>query len=68
MSSPELASVIARLQGATATGGVHVVEAAPNGASSPTLEELRNTYRGWDIFVERQLGATKTFVARKAVA
>ena len=68
LTFPERAKVIARLQGATATGGVHLVEAAPNGVSSPTLEELRNTYRGWDIFVERQLGSTKTFVARKAIA
>ena len=68
MSTPELASVIARLQGATASGGVHVVEAAPNGTTSPSLEQLKKTYRGWDIFVERQLGTTRTFVARKAVA
>jgi len=68
LTTPERDSVIARLQGATASGGVHLVEAGQNGTAWPTLEELRKTYRGWDIFVERQLGSTKTFVARKAIA
>jgi hypothetical protein len=33
-----------------------------------TLDELRTSYLGWDVSVERGLGSDRTFLARKSVA
>jgi len=70
LSPDERARVIQLLQGATASGGVHLVQTVStsksNGAIS--LEELRSRYEGWSVTVERADGRSKTFVARKGAA
>jgi hypothetical protein len=71
MSADERARVIALLQGATADGGVHLVETvAPSSKSTGaiSLEELRSRYEGWSVTVERADGKSKTFLARKGAA
>jgi hypothetical protein len=77
LSPADRARVIDVLQGATAQGGVHVVETAAPAASGvgggepPTivvsLEELEARYRGWHVSHERarETGG-RTFFARKA--
>jgi hypothetical protein len=57
--------IIDTLQGATRTGGVHVLEVAS--AGEVPLDELRAHYHGWEILV-RHDEPGETFVARKAVA
>ena len=62
----ERARVIAVLQSATADGGVHLVETIAAGSNA--IEELRATYRGWDISIEAdggRSGDAQTFLARK---
>jgi hypothetical protein len=71
LSTTERARVFEVLQGATADGGVHLVQTIAstgksNGALS--LEELRSRYRGWTVTVERTDGRAKTFLARKGAA
>jgi len=55
--------VISVLQSATADGGVHLVETILAGSSA--IEELRATYRGWDVSVEAAKGEAQVFLARK---
>jgi hypothetical protein len=59
----ERARVIAVLQSATTDGGVHLVETIL--AGSHAIDELRATYRGWDISVEQSKGNAQVFLARK---
>lgn len=63
--------VIARLQGATTDGGVHIFQ-PPVLAGSPLdpgmFEELHAQYSGWRTLVERQGDVASTFLARKALA
>jgi hypothetical protein len=59
----ERARVISVLQSATADGGVHLVETIVAGANA--IEELRDTYRGWDITIEPSKGVGQVFLARK---
>ena len=68
LSLEERTRVIGVLQSATRDGGVHLVETIVAGQASVTIDELRASYRGWDISVERGLDAGKTFLARKGVA
>ena len=73
LSLAERARVIAVLQSATADGGVHLVQTIIAGQTQMTVEELRSQYQGWDISIERDRDASltpasRTFVARKAVA
>jgi hypothetical protein len=63
LSPRERARVIAVLQSATADGGVHLVETII--AGSHAIDELRATYRGWDISVEPSKGDAQVFFARK---
>lgn len=65
LSPRERARVIAVLQSATADGGVHLVETIVAGSSA--IEELRATYRGWDVSVELadRGGDEQIFLARK---
>lgn len=62
----ERARVIAVLQSATRDGGVHLVETIA--AGSAAIDELRATYRGWDISVEPANGNAQVFLARKEQA
>ncbi len=59
----ERARVIAVLQSATIDGGIHLVETIV--AGSTAIDELRVTYRGWDISVESDKRDTQVFLARK---
>lgn len=68
MSFDERARAIAQLQEATTDGGVHLVEALAHDRPAMSLDELRRSYRGWQISVEQALGAGDTFVARKELA
>jgi hypothetical protein len=68
LSADERAKVIALLQGATADGGVHLVQTIAAGQNAITLEELRGRYRGWTVTVDQESEATPTFLARKSVA
>lgn len=68
LSSFERARVIEALQSATTDGGVHLVETIVAGQSMLDEEELRTRYDGWSISMLPDQGASKTFVARKAVA
>jgi methyltransferase family protein len=63
LSARERARVIAVLQSATADGGVHLVETILAGASA--IDELRDTYRGWEVSVEAATGSGQIFLARK---
>lgn len=66
----ERARVIAVLQTATRDGGVHLVETIVAGSSA--IDELRDTYRGWEITIEPETaadshheGRAQVFLARK---
>jgi hypothetical protein len=59
----ERTRVLSVLQSATKDGGVHLVETILAGSSA--IEELRATYRGWDVSVEPAPGLGQVFVARK---
>lgn len=66
LRAAERARVIQVLQSATADGGVHLVEIIAGRRTSPTIDELRKRYRGWDITVEAS--APNNFMARKGIA
>jgi hypothetical protein len=71
LSQPERTRIINLLQGATADGGVHLVQtiiASSKASGAASLEELQHRYDGWDITVERNDGGSKTLLARKGVA
>ena len=68
LTSEERARVIDLLQSATRHGGVHLVETIGVAHPGVTLDELRSSYLGWDVSVERGLGSDRTFLARKSVA
>ena len=64
LSATERARVIEVLQGATADGGVHLVQTIARGKRTPvSLDELQRRYRGWDVTIEES--APDTFLARK---
>ena len=60
--------VIELLQGATADGGVHLVDTGTNGDGSVLVEELSEQYKGWKIMVEQGGGLSTSFLARKGAA
>ncbi len=68
LSAQERSRVIELLQSVTTDGGVHLVETIVAGQSMSDEEELRKQYDGWVISIVPDPGASKTFVARKAVA
>ena len=63
LSPRERARVIAVLQSVTMDGGVHLVETIV--AGSAVIEELRATYRGWQVSIEPGNGDMQVFLARK---
>ena len=65
LSATARAKAIARLQGATATGGVHVVRDVQRAPGVLMLEELRKRYRDWDVSTVSSSPTSDTFVARK---
>jgi hypothetical protein len=66
LSSAQRARIIRLLQGATADGGIHLVEAHDRQRTAPTLHELENRYRGWAVSLERD-GSSEMFLARKEI-
>ena len=64
----EREKVLEILQRATTDGGVHLIETLVAGQAILSEEELRKSYQGWEIRLVPEPGATKTFVAKKAVA
>ena len=68
LSLEERARAIEVLQSVTSDGGVHLVETIVAGSSMMDEDELRRQYDGWSISIVPDKGASKTFVARKAVA
>jgi hypothetical protein len=65
LSVIERQKVIALLQGATADGGVHLVETIVAGQEAISEEELRERYSEWDVSFVQEPGAARTFLARK---
>jgi hypothetical protein len=64
LTADERAHAITMLQEATTAGGLHIVEhALGNGLVS--LTELRDSYLGWQVSVERESALAETFLARK---
>jgi len=68
LSDSERRRAIALLQGATTTGGTHLVETSAHGMRLFPIEELRSVYLGWEVSVERGGTATETFLATKMVS
>jgi hypothetical protein len=64
----EVSNVIALFQEATMDGGVHLVETIVAGQDAMSLADLRSCYTGWDISIERDGSASRSFVARKGVS
>ena len=62
LTAAERQRVLEVLQSATSDGGVHLVETIL--AGSGAIDELRRTYRGWEISVE-PAPAGQVFLARK---
>lgn len=66
MSTSKRKATISALQGATTDGGVHVVEHVLHEGRDTMLSELTESYRGWQISIERGAdGADDTFAAWK---
>jgi hypothetical protein len=68
LSSSERSKVIGLLQQATTDGGVHLVETIVAGQEAMSVAELRDRYAGWEISIERDGTASRSFVARKGAA
>jgi len=68
LTPAEVSKVIALFQDATMDGGVHLVETIVAGQDAMSLGELRARYVGWDISIERDGSASRSFVARKGPA
>jgi len=64
LSAAQRARVIKLLQGATADGGIHLVETPGARRAGPTLHELENRYRGWSVSLVRD-ASSEMFLARK---
>ncbi len=66
LDASDRARVLVLLQAATRDGGVHLVQAIAAGSNGMMLDELRACYSGWEISVDRSMGAP-SFLARKHV-
>ncbi len=60
--------IIEILQSATRDGGVHLVNTLVAGQAELSVAELRKSYKGWEISVLQDGTASRSFLARKAVA
>ena len=65
LDAPDRGRAIARLQSATTSGGVHLIETPLAVAEQGLFDELAAQYAGWRTLVERQPGARGTFLAHK---
>jgi hypothetical protein len=68
LSDRERDKVIEVLQGATANGGVHLVNSDGEGDATQFIEQLSAQYQGWKILVDQAGGVTASFLARKGAA
>ena len=66
LSAAQRTRVIKLLQGATANGGIHLVEAADTQLRAPTLRELESRYAGWALSLESD-GRSEMLLARKEI-
>jgi hypothetical protein len=66
LTGPQRARVIQLLQGATADGGIHLVQ-TPESQKTPTLQELERRYEGWSVSLERD-ASSEMFMARKEIS
>jgi hypothetical protein len=67
LTATQRARVIKLLQGATADGGIHLVQAPDTQRTVPTLQELETRYQGWSVSLERA-GDSEMFMARKEIS
>jgi hypothetical protein len=66
LTTRERRRVIEILQSATRDGGVHLVETLVAGGNAVSCEELRSSYVGWQVSIDRgEPGTNPTFIARK---
>jgi hypothetical protein len=66
LTARERRRVIEILQGATLDGGVHLVETLVAGDNALTLDELRSSYSGWHVSIDKGGShSPSTFIARK---
>jgi len=66
LAARERKRVIQILQSATLDGGVHLVETLVAGDNAMSIDELRSSYRGWHVSIDRGgSGSPSTFIARK---
>ena len=68
LSEPDRWRVIDTLQGATRSGGVHLLESTSGPGGDLTVDELRSRYGGWEISIRQEASSSEVFLARKAVA
>ena len=68
LTSAQRARVIKMLQGATADGGVHLVQRGERERTIPSIRELESRYQGWSVSVEHAQSGGAIFLARKDVA
>jgi hypothetical protein len=66
LNAAQRTRVIKLLQGATADGGVHLLEAAQTQRTVPTLRELESRYEGWSVSLEKD-GRSEMLLARKEI-
>ena len=66
LTAAQRTRVIKLLQGATADGGIHLLEAADTQLRAPTLRELESRYEGWSLSLERD-GSSEMLLARKEI-
>ena len=66
LTAAQRTRVIKLLQGATADGGIHLVEAADIQLRAPTLRELESRYEGWSLSLEKD-GSSEMLLARKEI-
>lgn len=66
LTAAQRTRVIKLLQGATADGGIHLVQAADTQLRSLTLRELERRYEGWSLSFEKD-GSSEMLLARKEV-
>jgi hypothetical protein len=66
LTSAQRGRVFRLLQGATAHGGIHLVEADAH-RMVPTMRELESRYEGWSVSLERD-GSSEMLLARKEIS
>jgi hypothetical protein len=68
LTQDERVRAIEMLKLATTPGGLHLVDVGASGHPLVSIEELRASYGGWEVSIERDVTSSETFLARKLVA